>query len=63
MPKAFDNCRKKGGKIRTKQLGGGKYVHICIIGGKSFRGYTKTKESKKEGGSHVAAAIKERAGK
>ena len=63
MPKAFENCRKKGGKIRTVKLSGGKYVHICTIGGKSFRGYVKSKGSKKEGGSQVAAAIKERAGK
>lgn len=64
MPKGFDMCRKSGGKIRNKKLGGGKYVPICTLNGKSYRGYTKSKGSdKKEGGSPVAAAIKKRMGK
>lgn len=61
MPKAFDACRKNGGKIRTVNLKGGKYVHVCSIGGKSYRGYEKTKKgSTSSGGGHVAAAIKKR---
>ena len=56
MPAGFDKCRKAGGKIRTKKLGGGKYVHVCTLNGKSYRGYTKTKSSKGEG-SYVAKAI------
>ena len=64
MPKAFDTCRKSGGKIRTKKLSGGKYVHICTLNGKSFRGNVKTKgKANKEDGSPVAAAIKKRMGK
>ncbi|QGH73128.1 MAG: hypothetical protein [Podoviridae sp. ctviO18] len=42
MPQAFEQCRANGGKIRTKTLPGGKYVHFCILNGKSYRGYTKT---------------------
>jgi|26BtaG_2_1085354.scaffolds.fasta_scaffold00142_39 hypothetical protein len=30
MPKAFDNCRKAGGKIRTKRIDKEHYMHICI---------------------------------
>ena len=63
MPRGFDACRKRGGKITTKTLSGGKYVHVCSIDGKSYRGYVKTKGSSKDGGSPVASAIKKRMGK
>ena len=46
MPEAFDICRRNGGKIRTKTLGKGKYMHICILNGKSYSGYVKTKKKK-----------------
>ena len=46
MPAGFDKCRKQGGKIRTVNLKGGKYKHVCYIGGKSYPGYTKTKKRK-----------------
>ena len=59
MPAGFDACRKNGGKIRTKQMEGGKYMHICILGGKSFAGEVKTKSST-EGKSNVAEAIKQK---
>lgn len=44
MPKAFDNCRKAGGKIRTIRLSKTHYKHICIPkgGGKSIGGEVKT---------------------
>lgn len=41
MPEAFDNCVKRGGRVRTKTLSGGRYIHICFIGGKSFAGHVK----------------------
>ena len=63
MPKAFDNCRKNGGKIRTKKLSGGRYMPICYLGGKSYAGEVHTKKPKGDGGSPVAAAIKKRMGK
>lgn len=56
MPKGFDACRKAGGKIRTKQLKGDKYMHVCILNGKSYRGEVKTKKSSSTG-SPVADAI------
>ena len=34
MPVGFDKCRRAGGKIRTKQLSNGKYMHVCVLGGK-----------------------------
>lgn len=46
MPKAFDNCVKSGGRVRTKKLKNGKYIHICFKGGKSYAGEVKTKKSK-----------------
>jgi len=57
MPKSFDTCRAGGGKIRTMTLKGGKYMHICILNGKSYRGEVKSKQSSSDGESPVAAAI------
>jgi hypothetical protein len=58
MPQPFETCRKNGGKIRTIQLKGGKYMHICILNGKSYKGEVKTKST--SGESPVAAAIKQK---
>jgi hypothetical protein len=44
MPQAFDNCVKNGGRVRTKTLSGGRYMHICFLGGKSYAGEVKTKQ-------------------
>jgi len=44
MPKAFDDCRKNGGKIRTIALSGGRYRHVCILNGKVSYGHIKTKK-------------------
>ena len=44
MPKAFNNCVKSGGKVRTKTLPGGKYIHVCLKGGKSYAGHVKRKK-------------------
>ena len=44
MPAGFDKCRAGGGKIRTKKLGGGKYMHICFLNGKSYPGEVKTRK-------------------
>ena len=43
MPKAFDMCRKSGGKIRSTNVGKDKYYHICILNGKFYRGEVKSK--------------------
>jgi len=44
MPKGFDNCVKKGGRVRTLKLKGRKYVRLCWLDGKSYRGHIKTKK-------------------
>lgn len=55
MPLAFDRCRKAGGKVRTKQLSGNRYMHVCILNGKSYAGEIK---NGKVDVSNVAKAIK-----
>lgn len=60
MPKSFDACRKGGGKIRTIQVGKeGKYMHVCILNGKTYKGEVKTKASGDGEKSPVAEAIKQ----
>jgi hypothetical protein len=46
MPADFDACVEKGGSVRTKDLGNGKYAHVCIPkgGGPSIMGEVKTKQ-------------------
>ncbi len=44
MPKAFEDCVRKGGRVRTKDLGGGKYMRICFLNGKSYPGEVKRKK-------------------
>jgi len=29
MPKGFEKCVKAGGKVVTKRMGDGKYIHLC----------------------------------
>ena len=51
MPKNFISCVKAGGKIITKQLKGGKYMHICYDkDGKAYPGEIKTKKKKTTSG-------------
>ena len=47
MPQLFDSCVANGGRVRTKKLSGGKYIHICFKNGKSFAGEVKTKQKGK----------------
>ena len=47
MPKAFDACVKGGGRVKTKSLPKGKYLHICFKDGKSFAGEVKMKKDMK----------------
>ncbi len=46
MPKKFEDCVAAGGKVITKNLKGGKYVHICYPkgGGPGVSGEVKTAE-------------------
>jgi len=47
MPASFDKCANEGGRVRTKKLSNGRYLHICFKGGKSFAGEIKTKQKNK----------------
>jgi hypothetical protein len=44
MPAGFDRCVKNGGRVWTETLSGGRYRHVCRIGGKTYRGHIKTKK-------------------
>jgi hypothetical protein len=46
MPEAFDKCVANGGRVRTKKLSGGRYIHICFPkgGGPSVAGEVKKKQ-------------------
>jgi len=47
MPKAFERCVKRGGRVRTKKMSKSRYVKFCFLGGKSYRGHVHTKKKKK----------------
>jgi len=47
MPADFLECVRKKGKVRTINLPGDKYVHVCTINGKSYYGEVKKKKAKK----------------
>lgn len=47
MPKAFDECVAKGGKVRTITLPDNKYRKVCTLNGKSVYGEVKTKATTK----------------
>jgi hypothetical protein len=46
MPEAFNQCVKKGGKVRRKKLKGGGYINICFKDGKSYAGHPHKKKEK-----------------
>ena len=41
MPASFDDCVRRGGKVRTKKLSGNRYMPVCYREGKSYPGYVK----------------------
>ena len=45
MPKAFENCVKRGGRVRRKTLSGGRYMNICFLKGKSYAGHVHTNKN------------------
>jgi len=45
VPKEFNACVKNGGRVRTKTLSNGRYIHICFLNGKSYAGEVKTKQA------------------
>jgi hypothetical protein len=63
MPKAFDSCVKRGGRVRTVKPSKNKYMRICFLGGKSYASHMKrtkrAKSAKKK--AAVTAEAKRRA--
>ena len=48
MPKEFVRCVRNGGRVRTKDLGAGKYMHICYDkNGKAYPGEVLKRKGKK----------------
>lgn len=49
MPKAFNRCvNAEGSRTRTISLPGGKYMHVCYMNGKSYRGEIHKKNNSKK---------------
>lgn len=46
MPAGFDNCVKKGGRVRRKSIGKNRYINICWLNNKSYAGEVHTKKKK-----------------
>jgi hypothetical protein len=46
MPKAFNKCVSSGGRVRTRKLSGGRYIHLCFKGGRSYAGEVKKSKRK-----------------
>lgn len=60
MPQDFKDCVKNGGKVRTKNLKGGKYIHICYDkNGKGHSGEVMVKKNKKSKASKQQQQINE----
>ena len=47
MPKAFLECVRKGGKVRTIKIDKDHYMHVCWLNGKSYAGEVKKKKKKR----------------
>ena len=41
MPKAFEDCVKAGGRVKSKRLSKTHYIPICFKDGKSYAGHKK----------------------
>lgn len=46
MPAPFLACVSAGGRVRTKKLSKGRYIHICFKDGKSYAGEVKSSKGK-----------------
>ena len=52
MPVEFENCVKRGGRVRTINPNAGTYMHVCYIGGKSYASEIHHKGSNSEKKKH-----------
>lgn len=48
MPKDFERCYKSGGKVVTKKLSGGRYIHLCKDSKGWHSGEVKKKKSSRK---------------
>lgn len=48
IPEDFNKCVKGGGKVKTLKPKEGKLLHICTLGGKTYRGEVKSAKEKKD---------------
>ena len=48
MPKAFEECVKSGGRVRTINPKAGRYMPVCFKGGKSYAGEVHTKKKRRK---------------
>jgi hypothetical protein len=46
VPKEFEECVRKGGRVRTVTLPDGRYMRVCYLNGKSYKGEVKRKKKK-----------------
>ena len=44
MPEPFEQCVRRGGRVRTITLPGGRYMHVCFLGGRSYAGEVKKRK-------------------
>jgi len=49
MPAAFKEAIRKGARVRTKKLSGGRYIHVAYLDGKSYQGEVKKKKTNPPG--------------
>jgi hypothetical protein len=47
MPRGFQECVRRGGRVRRKSLNG-KYINICYIDNKSYAGEVHVKKKRKK---------------
>jgi len=46
-PKNFESCVARNGRVGTKKLKGGKYIHICFVDGSSHTSEVHEKKRKR----------------
>ena len=46
MPAAFEDAIRKGAKVITKKIKGGRYIHVAYLNGKAIPGEVHTKKEK-----------------
>jgi len=50
MPAGFEWCVAHQGRVRTKKLSKGRYMHICFLNNKSYAGEIKHANKRRKKG-------------